>query len=222
MERLTCPACNRAFTTADLNPALGIATCPCGAVMRLGGGGAPAPRLDEPLQPPNWKASEERGQLLLRSPWRSATAWFLVLWCAIWDGIMLVAWVAVLAEGELLGATVLLPHSLIGAAMTWYMLALFLNSTTIRVGKGRLVVEVGPVPWFGARDLAAGEVAQLFVAESSVRVNRQPRWNLAWLDRKRELHTLVRLLRNPEEARWLEWKIEKRLDIADERVPGEV
>lgn len=220
MRRLACESCKRAIARTDIDQRLGTATCGgCGAVWTLDGDREPRPAEPDPGR---WTTTVEGTQLLLRHRWFGWTALFLVLWCGFWDLGMIAMWGGWLGGArEPSAALPLVPHSLIGLAMTWYMLASLLNTTEIRVGGGRLRLAHGPVPWPGGVEISRDDIQQLFVQESSVAVNRRATYNLIWVDRAGISRVLVRWMRSVSEARWLEQQIEERWEIEDRRVGGE-
>jgi hypothetical protein len=234
MSVLSCERCGKAYGAADVNVQLGLATCRgCDTVYQLSPPAvAPRPQRERGRLgiPEGWSEGTDGQGLLLRRRWRGPTAYFLLLFCLFWDGIVGVFWLGALGgaleqSGEVSEAPpifFLLPHTLVGLGLTYVMLASLLNTTELRVGGGRLTVRHGPVPWWGSRDVPTAGLRQLFVSESSVRVNRRPTYNLCYLDDGSVARTLVSSLQTVAELRWAEQRIEERLEIKDEAVADEV
>jgi hypothetical protein len=114
------------------------------------------------------------------------------------------------------------PHTWIGIGLAYYVVAMIVNRTTIRADNQGFEVRHGPLPWFGNRRLERSAVDQFYVAEAGVRVNRQARWSLSVLDATGLGRTVIRMLKSPDEARWLEHELEQHMGIENRHVPGEV
>ena len=220
---LACENCGTPYELDSLDLSLGVAHCAsCDTVAELRSRTQPLqrPPVPQPLHCP-WEAQD--GPLHLRARWLNASVLFMLIFAVGWIGTLSIGAIQSVRDGDLMGLATLavLPHSWIGVGLAYYVLASLLNTTEIRLQNDRLLVRHGPMPWWGQRDLDVTQVDQLYVQKSSVKVNKQPRWNLIYLDKDGIAHTLLRLLTSPEEGRWLEYVIETALAIENRPVVGE-
>jgi hypothetical protein len=229
---IDCPQCGATIPESAIEPTLGVAECPaCGAISEVAppaeanGSGAVDPPVEPPVLAPRarvvppvpsgWSDGSPT-EIDLRRRWFGAGAIPMLLFSLLWNGFLLVG----LAGFGL--DLLFMPHTWIGLGLLYWSAASILNTTTIQWDRRILYVKHGPVPWFGNRAIEARDLSQLYVKLSSVRVNKRPRWNLlAQKSDGREV-VLVRLLSRPEEAKWLEARIEDAMGIVDRHVPGEV
>lgn len=112
----------------------------------------------------------------------------------------------------------------VGAGLTCFTLAGFLNRTSIVVGNGEITVRSGPVPWGGYKTVTAPEIRQLFREETisySRRGSRMSYHLSAVTPEKRKLR-VVSNVPGADVALYLEQAIEKALGLEDVRVAGEM
>jgi hypothetical protein len=176
--------------------------------------------------PKGVRVDREGGGLRLRVRWFRPVVWFLILWCAIWDGILLVWYgvsFAALAQGEegaLMGLLFPVLHLAAGVGVTWTTAAILLNTTHIEVRSGSLTVRHGPVPWPAPPRLPTASIDQLF---SVVKRNKNnTSYELHARQRDGTVHKLVGQLGRPELARYLEQRVEAWLELEDAPVEGEL
>jgi hypothetical protein len=191
---ITCPSCDASIPDDAVRPARKMAVCPaCDATVRLEQGGdgwravgftAPAPpdglkvEVDEPpLRTTGGyrDAITEPGRFRASRRWWTPMVIFLTFFVLFWDGF-LVFWYAMAFSG--LGAPggvrlvmVLFPlfHVAVGVGLTWFVLATWLNRTTIEVEGGRMTCRHGPIPWpFGKAEPIALDAVDLFETEEAV------------------------------------------------------
>lgn len=167
-SRSLCALCTSPLRTDGVGLAPGVGRCrACGAVFRLepGAGSAPA---DVPL-PRHVRLDRDDGGLILTMRWFRLIALFLLLWCTLWDGVLLFAWGLAITRGvwQIFAFSSL--HMAAGVAMTWYTAALFLNRTVVRAQAGRLEVRHAPIWAPGQCDLAAADLRRLWVRERGSR-----------------------------------------------------
>ena len=115
-------------------------------------------------------------------------------------------------------------HVSVGVGLTYYVIAGFLNRTEVRATRGELSVSHGPVPWPGNKSVAAHAVEQLY-CQAKVRHTKngtRTAYRVEMALRNGEKETLVKGLDDPDEALFLEQKIEERLRIEDRPMPGEI
>lgn len=193
--------------------------------------GAPpvAPRGAVPM-PPKFKI-ETGADFTLSWRWFGPQFLFLVLFCVFWDGF-LVVWYAI-AIGTMLGGAgagmipmVLFPliHVAVGVGLTYWTVCGFVNSTTIRVGSGRLSVKHGPLPWKGSCEIDAGSLDQLYCEMRTHRGKNGTTYtyDVMALERDGMTRKLVSGLSEASHALFLEQALESQLGITDRAVGGEL
>jgi len=110
---------------------------------------------------------QDSGRLEVSYNWRSPVMWFLVVWCAFWD----ISIVTFLFSGA--GIAIGL-HLLVGVLMTYYLLTLFINSTTITIDRQALRVNHGPLPWFTKKHvITSRSLQQLYVDKQTTQKNNK-------------------------------------------------
>ncbi|MBI5431720.1 MAG: hypothetical protein HZA52_02700 [Planctomycetes bacterium] len=228
LTALTCPSCRSAISEQGLDLARGIATCShCGALALLPAAARPAHSAERPPVPLPERVTvrELADGVELRLRWFTPTVWFLLFFVIAWDGF-LVFWysIALRDEAPWIMAVFPIAHLAVGVGLTYFVVATFLNTTTVTATRDRLRVRHGPVPWFGAQDLASDELVQFFCKE---RVHRGKRGTHSsyelWARRKQGASLrIVRGGAEADQALFLEQTIERALGIRDEPVAGEL
>ena len=227
--KLGCQACAAPLDLADGARAGGALRCRfCGAWTRPAG----APTLEglrAPVERPRSIRVEDdgRGVRIVRR-WFSPAYFVLLLFCVLWNGILVVFYRAIVASGAP-GFVALFPivHVAVGLGLTYFTIAGFVNRTVVTVEPGRtLTIRHGPLPWPGARDLDPDDLAQLFVVSTRKpddERSRSPAYALAALTRDGRRLTLLRDVGLPvEDALFVEQELERRLRIHDVPVRGEL
>ncbi|QDU78843.1 hypothetical protein Pla110_05470 [Polystyrenella longa] len=236
MSDLTCTKCGAALQENDFNLDLGVARCSyCNAWTRLGEAlslnlESEATRIKKEVgAPDNYEINEYHGVLHITWKWFNWGILFLVFFCVIWDGFLVVWYFIAATQGmdgkfSLIAFLFPLLHVAVGALLTYYTIASLFNRTTILVGDHRLSIKHGPIPWKGVELRDTGDLDQLFVEE---KVNRSKNGTSYTYLLKAKLHSgselkLITNLASLQEGLFLEQKIEEFLKIEDRRMAGEV
>jgi len=222
---LACDQCGTSYAPDDVDVTLGIAHCSgCGTVSELRTRTRPQDRPVAPRPASSRWRDDEATPLELVLPWRDLSLFFMLFFTVFWNGGIMVMIGGIAVTDGIMAALPMLavPHVWVGMGLMYYVVASLLNDTVIAQDGDTLTVQHGPVPWFGNRSIPLSDIDQLYVERSSVRVNKQPRWNLCAMGKDGVGQTLVRMLRSESEGRWLEDRIERALAIEDKPVAGEV
>ena len=221
----SCPSCGAPLPQSSISEALAAARCPsCRALIDLGSSRVISPRPTNVAAPAKWLVEGTPGSLLIRWRWLGPAAFFLVPFTLFWNGIMSVAAFGVsegLTHPEYLLVGLVVPHVWVGVGLAYYCLALFLNSTTVRVSEGTLQVRHAPLPWRGTKAIAVREVKQLFVVEKRGSKGSISYEVCALMQDGRRQSLLTGLSDEPE-ARFLEVRLEQAMNIVDQAVEGEL
>ena len=247
--QISCPKCSKEIPTADLNMQHMIAKCTsCGEVFNFTEQVRRSPKLadisQEPLQAPRpEKVHREHDGFHLKLSWRwySPIIFFLIPFALFWNFVVcsFVSFSAPLLWGP--GREVFnseegfpnvfsifsffplfaTPHALIGLGLIYYILSLLLNKTTVNLTRSEVSVHHGPMPWYGAKAVAASDIDQLYAKERvGGRRGTQVTYEVHMIDRQNTHRKLVSGLDSPEHALYVEQEIEAYLEIENRHVRG--
>ncbi|MET0398886.1 MAG: hypothetical protein ABW277_18990 [Longimicrobiaceae bacterium] len=228
--QLTCKSCRSPIAADDVNLDNGLAKCrACNAVFRFDDDpmlavGATRPR--ERMKPPRSLAQETAGgRVTFRHRWFSPKFLFLVFFCVFWDGF-LVFWytLAIAGDAPLVFKLFPLIHVTVGAVLTYYTIAGFVNTTTVMLDRGHLSVRHGPLPWPGKLDVDTSRFRQLYCEEKVSRGKNgvSYTYDLKAVMSDGERRKIVSGLDSPDVPLYLEQQMEEWLKIRDEPVHGEL
>ena len=234
MNELRCKRCGVHIHAEDVHADLGIAKCrACHAVMDLlarepaeRSPEKPVGRADIAI-PKRFTVEQQGSTLSIEWRWFTLTAIFLIFFCCFWDGFLVLWYGIALSSGEAPLMALLFPliHVTVGAGLSWYTLALLLNHTRLEVGSGMLRVRHAPLPWPGNRELPATSIEQLYCVEVVHRGKNGTSYTynlMAALRAGGKPLKLIGRMERPEQALFLEQRIESFLGMEDRPVPGEL
>lgn len=167
--------------------------------------------------------STHGGRLSIQWPWKVKGNFFLLAFSIVWNVITLFVVAGIfLSEGfSLLAILPLSFHLLIGLFMLYFSITRYVNKTEVSVDHQSLTVDLGPLPWFGKKNIKSSELEQLFVikdgSESAGSVKTDLYAVRAKLKNGKQL-TIVSGLRSQERGLEIERLIEDYLKIKDEPV----
>lgn len=248
--QVTCPNCSAAVRSDDVNLRRMVAKCAaCNEVFALDPSlAAPSAhqraRVPQPKSITVEKDGEEKaptsetyrsppdagggdpGRLVIRRKWLGPVHLFMLFFAVLWNGFLVVWYQTALAAGHADPMVLVFPlvHVAAGVYITYTALAGLLNTTTVRVEKGRLAIVHGPLPWPGNLDLDAAQLRQLFVRRKSYRSRNggeRATYALA-ADMNGTALDLLPSLPTADEARFIEQTIETHLGIVDDPSAGDV
>lgn len=229
--QLACPNCATSIKAEHINITDLVAKCHhCNSVFSFSNDIQPAARRHrtEIMLPTGFETFHTLSTLDIEFNWRQSAKGlgFFIFFALFWNGILSIFVVLALVTGAyeiLLFASI---HLLIGIALIYYILTVILNKTHIIVSRNKILVEHRPLrlPFYPNRILTATEVDQLFIKRyASSRTNGQPNYAFSVEARLRTGSdlTLVKGLRQPEQATYIEQQIEKFLHIDDRSMEDE-
>lgn len=177
--------------------------------------------------PEGLKVSLEGNELVITRKWFTWIIIFLTFFCVAWDSF-LVFWYSMAINIQSNGVEIffiLFPivHVAVGAGLTYYVIASYVNTTIIRVSYERLMVKHGPVPWPGNKTIPCNSIAQLFCKEIISRNKNgvSVTYTVSAILKNNTNIKLVSGLNLHEQALYIEQEIEKYLGIKDRPVKGE-
>ncbi len=225
---IRCPQCGREVPADDVNLEQALGRCKaCNIVFSCAQAPGAAPRPAKPQigMPPNFTLTHEGPEFVLTRRWYTPAAWGLVLFCMVWDGIVGFFIVMAWTHNGPLGVKLFpLIHGSVGVLVTYLCAAMFVNRTTIRVDPQGVSVAHGPLPWPGAASFQRGELQQLFCEEkvTSTKNGVNYTYNVVAIRRDNTRVPFVSSLDKPDQALFIEEKVEALLGIQDRPVAGEM
>ncbi|GJM35165.1 MAG: hypothetical protein DHS20C18_41660 [Saprospiraceae bacterium] len=228
--QLNCPSCNSEIRAEDINIDKVLAKCAqCNAVFNFEKVlRQPSHKRQEVLLPVGIESFQTNFELDFEINWRKTSKGlgFFLFFTLFWNGIVGIFVVAGLATGQygmLLGISI---HLLIGIGLLYYVLATMLNTTYITVGHRELTVEHRPLrfPFYPNRYLPISDIEQVFIERYvASKSNNSPNFafRVKLIDRNKKRIDLIKGLKHPDQALYIEQEIEKFLKIQDQHVEEE-
>ncbi len=171
--------------------------------------------------PENTIIETQEDHITIKIPWYKHIAWFLLFFAIFWDGVMFIA-LSSAPAGVIL---FMMLHLGVGIAITWYMICLFLNQTSVIINRDGFSITTSPLffPGFGDVTVHREDFTQIYVKEK-VRNNRRSTsvtFTLSLLDKEGRTRSLPFSCDDPEQALFIKDKIETYMDIKRMEVEGE-
>lgn len=227
---IKCPHCSRVIQAENINIQTCIAKCgSCNAVFgfadKVPGASAFGPSKSAVEMPRGYTMENEGADLVITRRWLSWKHLVMLVFCVFWDGL-LVFWytMAFTKGGPLLMKLFPVLHVGVGVFLTYSTLAGFLNRTRITLNTLELRIRHYPLPWPGNKVVQRQEIEQLFCEKimHSTRNGISYTYNLQAVKASGGSLKLVTGMDKPEDALFLEQKIEGFLGITDRLVAGEM
>lgn len=230
-----CTHCGQRIPAEDLNIETTIARCrQCDAVFsfataleREGDERRPvtSKQLDAVPQPKGIQVDDLGGRLEISRRWFTPAMFFLLFFCIFWDGFLVFWYSKAFGDAHAPLVMVLFPliHVAVGLGLTYLVICSFVNTTKVLVESGRLSVRHGPLPWPGNVELDTYNLDQLYCRQH-IRHSRNgvsESYQVHAITKDQRKIKLISGLSDPEQALFLEQKIEQHLGIEDRAVAGE-
>ena len=224
---MQCPHCRSEVPAEMVNQAHDVASClQCQRVFPLG-----AETSTEVAQvpiPTDISLQRDGSTLVLSWRWFNFVHIFMLFFCLAWDSFLIFWYAIALGSGapggmDLIMVIFPLGHVAVGIGLSWSTLAGFLNRTVIRASSQSLSIKHAPIWMPGQKEIPRGELTQLFCRE---KINRSRNgvsvsYEVNALLKNGQEVKLVSLTR-PEQAAFIEQRIESHLGITNRPVQGEM
>ncbi|MDQ8179778.1 hypothetical protein [Pelagicoccus sp. SDUM812005] len=173
--------------------------------------------------PDNIELVTEYDAIVIRRSWKSALAYFLIVFALFWNTFMVVWMGIAISQGAWSMAAFGSIHAGVGLGIIYFTIALFLNKTDIRIDTYNLSVKHYPLPWFGQVTFPVESIQQVYCKEKITRGKNGTHvsYELHCLDRNNRSKKLLSGLNQSEQAQFIEREIEKTLGLKDRPVSGE-
>ena len=227
---IKCPHCSRVIQAGDINIQTCIAKCSsCNAVFGFSdmvpGAATPDSSKRAVEMPKNYTMENFGVDLVITRRWMNWKYVAMLVFCVFWDGFLVVWYtIAFSKDGPLMMKLFPVLHVAVGVFLTYSTAAGFLNRTKITLNTGELRIKHYPLPWPGNKAVQRQEIEQLFCEEimHSNKNGTSYTYNLQAVKTGGGRMKLVSGMDKPEDALFLEQKIEGFLGITDRPVAGEM
>lgn len=219
-----CTNCGAAVKAEEVDLHTRLAKCVlCDEVFSIGdqvAARAPGRQRREALAappPPSMRVERSASHLILSRSWFTPMAFGLLLFCVMWDSF-LVLWYATtlssqIASFQWIAIVFPLGHVAVGVGLTWTVVAMFLNTTTIQADYEALSVRHGPVKWPGNKSMRAEEITQIICDEVKGDENRWYRLFVRTVDGRKV--KLLSRISDEDEAQFIRQEIERFLGLSE-------
>jgi hypothetical protein len=227
--QLQCPNCNKAIRYEDMNIEKLIAKCHhCHTVFGFEAQVRQAERQrTEVLLPPGIDAASFLSELDIQINWRKTSSnSFFLFFTLFWNAIVIPFAIGAIITGNWMILLFLSVHLLIGLSFLYITLSVFLNTTYVTINSREIRVEHKPLkmPFYPDRTVSIERVKQLFIDKYvQSKTNGKPNYSYGvYAHLVDENHIkLIRGLKNPDQARYIEQEMERFLNIEDKAIEGE-
>jgi hypothetical protein len=170
-QQIVCPNCGEIVPASDINIMALMAKCAgCDHVFSISPQAARSEPQETAPSRPSGVTHETgmSGELILKLSWFHAALFGLLFFCIAWDAF-LIFWYSIALFGpakpgngfDLIMVVFPIGHVAVGVALTYYLVAGFLNKTKVMVDFESLTVSHGPIPWRGNRSLRREDVKEI-------------------------------------------------------------
>lgn len=225
---LNCPSCKSPIRSEDINISSLVAKCSnCHTVFQFEQEIAkPVRKRQEVIMPPGIEAYHLASELNIEISWRKSLSGFFVFFTIFWNAIVLPMALFAVLSGAYFMLLFMSIHLAIGIGFLYYILASLWNTTYITVDQFNLSIEHKPLkmPFYPNRYIPTHEFEQFYVEKySSGKTNGRPvyAFGLFGIKKDKERIKLVKGLKYPKQALYLEQEIERFLKMPDHPVEEE-
>ena len=232
LSEITCPKCTKTLNTSLFNINTGFGRCDrCEALFSsedIGLGQSPQihnlPPKAIPHQVDTVEQSSSHGETTIvrkgsNPALKAFMTFFSIFWNAVSWGVMGSMYWDFFANGGSFHFAMMMPHPLIGIAIAYYTLTLWINKTTFHIDQEKLTVKTGPLKWFGDSVTLRSQIESIFIKEDvAMTKNGHPVYSLN-LFAKLKSGDEVKILRNSsnkKELYFIESILERSLGLRDD------
>ncbi|NUQ69870.1 MAG: hypothetical protein HUU17_03525 [Chthonomonadales bacterium] len=181
--------------------------------------------VDSPPFPAGITVQQSADELRIVRRWNRLAGIGLLAFAFVWDGFLLVWYLAAFSgHAPLIAFLFPIVHVIIGIALAYSGLANAFNTTTISVRSGRLTVVHNPIRWRAPMPISIYDLQQVFVKKHirSGKHGRTTTYSVHALLLSGRSIGLVSGLDSREQAQFLERRLEQYLGLIDSPVAGEM
>ncbi|MEM7672917.1 MAG: hypothetical protein AAF212_06215 [Verrucomicrobiota bacterium] len=166
----------------------------------------------------------DRDKLVIRRKWFGLQVLFLIPFTLFWNGFLIFWFYRAFTDGQSTMAAFGSIHGLVGLGLIYFLICNFANATDISVDPNHVVVKIHPFPFPGGKKIRTSDITQLYCDKRITRHKNgtSVSYTVKIIDQRGKYTKLVSGLREPEEAKFIESKIESILGIENQPVAGEI
>ncbi|QHT70160.1 hypothetical protein GXP67_27705 [Rhodocytophaga rosea] len=173
--------------------------------------------------PGNFSLSEGSQEIIIEKRWFSIAHLGTLLFALLWNGFTFFFY-SLMMSGNVSVIILLFPilHVMVGVWLMYYAICGFFNKTVIKASHQEISVRHVPLPWSGDKLIERACIEQLYILEQT----KKHRGSIIYsYDVQVVVHnhsnvSLITGLDTPEEALYIEKKLEQFLRIEDRPVEG--
>ncbi len=172
----------------------------------------------------NVQCLESGETTVLRYRWSINEGIFLAFVAIYWISVIFASFLSGLISGQWAYSFVTAIFLAVGIYLAYEAVAFLFNTTYVCVSKGRVEVNVHPIPWPGHKIFPASTIHQAYVRQIEEPTDGDNyRYFEVWLkDKMDKDHRLLSRVRSAPEGLFIKWTIENKLGITDRRMSGEL
>lgn len=227
---ISCPQCKKTVAAEDASIHTAMANCrSCGHVFGFADqvansfGGVKSKTAVS--MPKGFHVHYEGHKFVLSRKWFTPALFFLVFFCAFWDGF-LIFWYAAAMKTNAPAMAVFFPliHVAVGVGLTYATVAGFLNTTWVSIDPMQVEVKHGPLPWPGNKIFLRADIKQFFCERKTMHTKNggvKHSYSVRVIDQAGKKSKFISSLENLDQARFIEQELERQLGIKDIAIPEE-
>ena len=223
---LICPKCDEPIAGGDINIHTSLAHCKhCSNTFQLEEWNNVRQKT-EVFMPHGIEVLKLNNELDIELTWRRSLNTFLTIFTIFWNSIIFVIAAVVILSGNYSALLFLSIHLSVGIGLLYHTLTKIFNRTNITVNRYRLLIEHRPLklPFYPDRNIPIGDIEQVFVEKYTASTNNgQPNYaySVNTILKGNKRIQLLKGMKHPDQALYIEQEIEHFLQIEDKKVLGE-
>jgi hypothetical protein len=173
--------------------------------------------MKNPPIPEKIDVLHEGPTMIIRRKWLSYTVIPLLIFCIVWDSFLFFWYTMALGGKDAPLFAILFPlgHVSVGIALTYYVIAMFLNKTDITIAPDHVSVVSYPLPW-GFRKMVKREDIMAVRVKYQQQNQSQGSYGIRYTDRSNREKTLMRGGLNDDQAEFVVHHLRQTLRLPEE------
>jgi len=225
---LDCPECNTPVKAQNINLDKTTAKCDhCDSIFNFENEMPPYRAKPEVFLPKGIEVLKLRSELEIQYKWRkTVNSGFMTLFTIIWNAMILPFAIGAILSGQIMVLLFMSVHLIAGISLMYNLFSNLLNTTYVSVDENQLSIEHRPLrqPFGGDTYVPVEEIDQVYINRYvSSRTNGVPNYafGVTVIEKSGKKNQVLKGLKHPDQARYIEQEIEFFLGIDDRKVRGE-
>jgi hypothetical protein len=173
--------------------------------------------MKNPPIPEKIDVLHEGPTMIIRRKWLGYTVIPLLIFCIVWDSFLFFWYTMALGGKDAPLFAILFPlgHVSVGIALTYYVIAMFLNKTDITIAPDHVSVVSYPLPW-GFRKMVKREDIMAVRVKYQQQNQSQGSYGIRYTNRSNREKPLLRSGLNDDQAEFIVHHIRQALRLPEE------